>query len=257
MAVAVVFHRLELVEQSAARPLRRFAVHPQFEGDGVGGKEAEAEDVSAESVWVALDYRYRLVAVCAVDAGGLSHAYAVRLQEDHHVPDALLGLPGLLDHVAPLLADPIDLHQAAWLVFDHVERVGAELIDNPLRVDFADAADQAAGQETANALDGCGRDADDGLGPELESEAAVVHPAPGGGEFLADPDRGARADDRDRSSRPVGGLDGTNHVARVLVAEGYLLDGAVENRLVSECLLGNHTGYDYTKIRFLHRAGVF
>ena len=141
-----------------------------FQGDGVGCQEAETPDVAAEPVGVLLDDGDGVHAVLPVDARCLSGADAVGLEEDHHVADALLGGPRVVDQLHAHLADPLDLHEAARGLLDDLQRVGAEAVDDLLRVDLADALDEAAGEEASDAFCGGRRHADD----LLRLEAAAV-----------------------------------------------------------------------------------
>ena len=130
-------------------------------------------------------------------------------------------------------------------VLDDLEGVGSEFVDNALRVYLANALDQAAGEETQNALCRGRGDADDGVGLETPPVLRVRHPFSLGGEFLSDPNRRAGSNDRHRRHHRLGGLDVADDVARLLVAEAHVLDAAGEGLDFSCFSVWFRHGLDY------------
>src|SRR5262249_51637008 len=70
-----------------------------------------------------------------------------------HLAQRLLFLPRGLDGSRADLADAFDLAQFARLLAEHAERVGAECIDDLVRVNLADARHETAAEVFADAVD--------------------------------------------------------------------------------------------------------
>jgi hypothetical protein len=101
---------------------------------------------------------------------------AVGLEEDVHLAQGLLLLPGGLDGGGADLADALDLAELAGLLAEDAEGVGAEGVDDLVGVDFADARHEAAAEVFADAVDGGGE-----LGlvrDDLELRAVLRVPRP-------------------------------------------------------------------------------
>jgi hypothetical protein len=80
---------------------------------------------------------------------------AVGLEEDVELALGALGVPGLLDGGGAFFADArLDVAQAAGLLAQDAEGVGAEGVDDLVGVDLADAGHEAAAEVFADAVHG-------------------------------------------------------------------------------------------------------
>jgi hypothetical protein len=110
--------------------LRGVGGDAQAEGHLVGAQEADAVDVGGQPVGVFLDEFDGGVAVGLVNLDGKQGADVVRLQEHHHVPDFLVLLPGLGNHLEFELRNAFHLDEPFHVVLEHVEGVFAEVLDD-------------------------------------------------------------------------------------------------------------------------------
>jgi hypothetical protein len=120
--------------------------------DLVCGLEPDAPDVLGKPVGIVLYDGDDIIAVLLVDFGGIGRADPMALQEDHHTTNGLLVLPSLADHVDALLADALDLSQSLGLVFDDVQGLFTEVIDDASGDDRTDALDQPGTEIFANGM---------------------------------------------------------------------------------------------------------
>ena len=227
------------VGHARSHPLRRVGRNAHVARDPVGGDKADSVDIARQAVRIGLDDCGRAVAVLFVDAHSQRRADAVALQEDHHLANLALLLPGRLDHQHPFGADPFDVVEALRLVFDDIEGLRAERKHDALGHFRPDPLDQPAAEVLLDA-GGCGRE-DGGVALDLELPAilAVYGPLPLQSHVLA------RADAQHVShygyfkvgivSRQLG-----DRVAGLFVVKRDALDDAFEGghgrrRKVSEC----------------------
>ena len=149
------------------------------------------------------------------------------MKEHHDFLDHLLFGPGLFDAKAALWTDPIDLLESSGFLVDDVEDVLAELPDQFLCVNRADAFDHAAAQVFLDPFAGGWRGAGEQLGLELQTEFLVPDPATFGGEPFSGRDGGERTDDGDVLTL-AGDTDLEDGEAAVLVVKADALDQAGE-----------------------------
>ncbi len=195
--VAVVGGLPEQVERRAHHPLRRVGREAELRGDLVGGLEADAVDLAGQAVRVVLDDADRRVAVALVDPHRQGGGDRVVGQEDHHLLDRALLLPGGADQPAAVRPQPWHLGQPLGLLVDHRQRLLAEAVDDPLGRLRPDPLDHPGAEVLADAVDGGGQDDAAALGDELPPVQGVAVPAPGQLDALADVDRRQAADDGD------------------------------------------------------------
>jgi len=99
------------------------------------------------------------------------------VQEHHDLADGFLLRPRVLDQPAAFGADAVQFLQTGRLGFDDFKNLLAEFVHELLGIDGADAFDHAAAQIFLDAFLGGGRGAVQHLGPELEAELPILHPA--------------------------------------------------------------------------------
>ncbi len=143
-------------------------------GDGVGDLEAHAAHPLDQQVRIAFDKRQRQVAEFAVDAENSLLADAVRSQAHTQVaPDPAVA-HALLDGFDDRFFQPLDLMQPFRVVFQHLERPLAELIDDLLRRFFANALEAPGSEIIGNALAVLGQDELITTDLDLLAEARVI-----------------------------------------------------------------------------------
>ena len=77
------------------------------------------------------------------------------LKKQHHFPDLLLLSPGLSDHGDPFFPYSLDLGESLQSIFDDIESLLTEPLDNSLGHDRANALDQSGAQVLSDAIDRC------------------------------------------------------------------------------------------------------
>ena len=65
------------------------------------------------------------------------------LQKEHHLANFLLVSPSLADHIYPLFPNALYFSELLDLLFDDLQGLFPEGVDNPLGHDGADAFDEA------------------------------------------------------------------------------------------------------------------
>ncbi len=78
------------------------------------------------------------------------------LKKQHHLPNLLLLGPGLPDHGDPFFSYTLDLSELIQFVFDDIESLLAEPLDDSLGHDRTNALDQTGAQVFSDAIDRCG-----------------------------------------------------------------------------------------------------
>ena len=101
----------------------------------------------------------------------------MRLEEHHHVLDLPLLDPRRRDPLAADGADPLDLGQAGGLLVDDLQGLHAEVPDEPLGHDLADAAHEPRAEVLLDAHERCRFHGDVGLDAELLAVLLVGRPA--------------------------------------------------------------------------------
>ncbi len=215
------------VGHAGRHPLRRIRGNAQVAGDLVGGDEADAVDVARQPVGVVVDHAGRAVAVVLVDAHGQRRADAVALQEDHHLADLALLVPGGLDLADPLGADAQHLVQPLRRFVDHGQGISAELAHDAFGRHRANALDQPAAQVFLDARGRGRQHRGVALDLELPAVLAVDRPLPLQAHVLAHLHAEHVADHRRLVVLAVRDQAGDG-VAVLLVVKGDALDGAFQ-----------------------------
>src|ERR1017187_3094341 len=163
--------------QPGAGPDQRIHRDANLLRDLIGGLKTDAVDVLGKGVGVAAHFLDGVFAVGLVNAHRPAGADPVGMEEYHDVSDDLLLGPRLLDPLPAPGADALDFLQSRGLRLNHVENLFTKLLHQLLGIDRADALDHAAAQIFLDAFLGRGRGAVQHLGPELEAELPILHPA--------------------------------------------------------------------------------
>jgi hypothetical protein len=202
--VAVLLEDFEGVEEAGVEAGRGVVGETEIDGDAVGGLEADAVDLAGDFVGLFEENGLRLRAVVFHELDALARGDAVGLEEDVEFALGAFFVPGLLDGGGAFLADALDVAEAAGLLAEDAERVGAKGVDDFVGVNFADAGDEAAAEVFADAVDGGRELAREGRDFELRAVLGVVRPLAGEVEGLAAFDAGEGADDRDEVGAGLG-----------------------------------------------------
>jgi len=217
------------VLQAGLDPLGAVVRDPRGGGDGVRRLEPDAPDLGGQAVRLGADDVDRGAAVLLVDAHGQRGGHAHALQEDHDLLDRPLLLPRRGDQPGPLRAEAGHLGQPRRLLLDHPQRVGAEVVDDPLGQLGADALDQARAQVAADALHGRGQHGGVVLDHELPAVLRVGAPPAVQAQRLPRLRAEQRAHDGDQGVAPAG-VDPGDGVAGLRVGEGDALQRRLEHR---------------------------
>ncbi len=153
-AVAAAGSRLQHMQHAGANALWRVVCHAEVGGDVVRRFEADAADVLRQAIRVLLQHCLGVITIGLVDAQGARGTDAMLVQKEHDAVDGLLLHPGLANLEAALLAHAFHILELFRLVFDDVEDLGAELLNDALRVGRADAIDEAAAEIALDAVEG-------------------------------------------------------------------------------------------------------
>ena len=151
---------------------------PDILRDLVGAFEADTPDIGGKLIRVLLDHLDRAFFIKAINLDRIGRGNAVSLKKQHNRAYLALLIPGRLDLPDPLFADARYLRQLGRRLLDNVQRVLAELLDNPLRHDRPDALDHAGAEVF---LDGGGGRRSHGfvaLQLKLRSVLRVLDPLP-------------------------------------------------------------------------------
>src|SRR5688500_6342667 len=98
------------------------------------------------------------------------------LQEQHHLFDLALLLPGAAYHIDTLRANPLDLIQTIGVVVQHIKRFQPKVVDDSFRDPRPDAAYHPRSEVAAYSFDGGRRNAVDVLRAELLAMLGVSLP---------------------------------------------------------------------------------
>jgi hypothetical protein len=122
----------------------------------------------------------------------------VTAQEHHDVLDVALRRPRLGDALGAGRPDALHLVQPLWRAADDLERLDAEVLDQPLGQLRPDPGDHPGAEVALDAEQGLGRLRVIRRDAELAAEALVVLPRPARDQRRADRDAEQRPDHRDR-----------------------------------------------------------
>jgi len=145
-AMAVVCGLLQCEGDAGAQTLRGFFGQSEPHGDGVGGAEADAADVTRQAIGILGHHLDGVVAVGLEDPHGARGSHAVRMQEHHDVAHGLLLGPAGGDLRHAHLPDAGHLAQPDGFRLDDFEGRLAEGSDDALGELGTDAAHQAGAE---------------------------------------------------------------------------------------------------------------
>jgi hypothetical protein len=116
--------------QASLDPLRAVMRNPKALSDLIGGLEPHPPHLTGQPVRLPPDHLDRLILV------GLEDPHRQRgrppLQNDHHLLDGPLFLPGGRNHAGTLRAKTSHLDQPPWRLLDHLHSGLAEVLHDPL-----------------------------------------------------------------------------------------------------------------------------
>ena len=181
----------------ASRRGRRVVREAQVDRDAIGGLEPDALDLPGDAVGLRQQHLLRLSAVPGDQLDALRGRDPVGLQEDVDFAQGALAVPRALDRGGALGSDARHAPKPRRFVAEHAEGVGAERVDDLVRIDPPDARHQPAAEIAADAVDRGGQLGGERLDPKLVAMLAVMHPAAANLERLAALHAGQRADDHD------------------------------------------------------------
>ena len=194
--------------------------------DSIGGEKADSRHFHREAIRLALDDHRRVLPVLSQDAVGEAGGNAVAGEEHERRARAFVRRPCFPCREGGRLPDPADLGEARRPLVEHLHRVVAEGVDDPLREPRADAPHDTRSEEPLHAGARARGDHGDALGLDLRPEARVVHAPPDdanlhvGGHPRHHPDDGLHP--------AAGDFDAEDAVASLFLLVGDALDGAVE-----------------------------
>ena len=174
--VALIGEVAQRVHHARGHARGRIVRQAQVVGDFVGGLEADAVNVVRQAIGIGLDEIDRGVAVLFVDLDGEAGVDAVALQEQHHLLDGFLLVPGAGDGLGALGADAQHFTDTLRRVIEHVQRLQPELLDDAIGRDGTDALDEAGAEILFQTFDGGRQDLLAFFGAELLAVLRVRDP---------------------------------------------------------------------------------
>ena len=195
--------------------------------DPVGALESDAVDLLGEAVGIFPDRRDGAAAVGLVDLDGVCGGDPVGLEKDHHVLDLSLFRPRLADRLGPDRSDPLHFGEAILFALDDVQRLQAEVLDQPGRHDGSDPLDQARGQVFFDPRQGGRLDGDVGFHPELLAVPPVLNPPAPEPQVLSGLNAEEVAHGRDRA-RPAGDREAHHAPGALFIAVDEPLQGPLQ-----------------------------
>ena len=157
--VPLFLERLHRKEDARVQPWRGIVRESQVDGDLVGRLETDPLDFPRDPV--GLGGQDTTLAPCRAvlldQFDALARAYPVSLKEDVELPLGALAVPGLLDRRGPLAPYAGNVAQLGGFLAQDPKRVGAEGIDDLVRVDPADPRDEPASEVFSDSIDACGK----------------------------------------------------------------------------------------------------
>ena len=174
--MALIGQALQYIQDTCLGPDRGAFFKTHFIGNQVRLEESYAVNIRGQSVWVFLEKGDGIPAVFLEDLNGEGRTHAMFLEKNHDVPDLLLFVPCLPDHVYPFVADPLDFGKIINSVFDNLEGFFPKFFYNTGGHDRAYSLHEARAQIFLNALHR-GRKHDPVTGHlELSPEPRMVMP---------------------------------------------------------------------------------
>ena len=225
--------RAEGVDDRGPGAQRRILREADGERDAVRREEADAPDVTAEAIGVALDDGNGVGTVFPIDLRGLAGRNPIGLREDHHLARALPLAPALNDGFDLLGTDLGDFAQTSRMMVEDVDRISPEFVNDAVREHGSDAVDESAREIAADTLSRLRRNTLNRLRLELATTDGIVHPLARRVEVFPLPRGGTGAEHSDlalgQTEAPVvDGGDMENGETRLVVAEHDGLDGAID-----------------------------
>src|SRR5262249_15561012 len=145
----------------------------------------DTPDVAGEAIGIGADDVDGLVAIRLVDAKRPVRADAVRGKEDGDVANGFLLPPALADLLDAARADALHLLEEHRAGIDHLQRAGAESLDDALGVLRPDALDEPRTEELLDPLRRARRRRPHAVGLELDAVLRVLRPDAGRFQILA------------------------------------------------------------------------
>ena len=219
IAVAVVagFRQGEL--QAGLDPLGAVMGDAQALGELIGGLEPNPPHVTSQPIRLPADHLDRLVPVGLVDPHRQRGRHPHPLEEDHHLLDGLLFLPGGGDHPGAFGTKTGHLDQPPWRLLDHLQGGLAEMLHDPLGHLGSDPFDQPRAEVAADPLNRRRQHGVVGLDLELAAVLGMAGPAAPQPQALPGLGPQQRPDHRQQVTGTVGGHPG-HGVAGLLIGVG-------------------------------------
>ncbi len=164
--------------QARLDALRAVMRNPDGLGDRVRRPETDSPHVGRQPVRLLAHHIDGAVGVLLVDPHRERGGHPDALEEDHHLLDRFLFLPGGRDRLRALGPEFGNLDQPVRLLFDDVEGIGPEMLDYPFGEFRPDSLDKPRTEIAADALDRRRQYGRVVLDVELPAELRVRAPAP-------------------------------------------------------------------------------
>jgi hypothetical protein len=223
--MAVVGRPAQHLEEPGPQADRRVALDLQLLGQEVRRLKADAADVAGEEIGIGQHALDRVLAIGVEDPARARRADALALEEEQDVPALALAVPDLGDASRGLGADARHLGQPLGRDLDHLAKVLAEMLDQPLGRGLAHALDGTRGEIGLDPVVAGRRQERDGRRLELPAPARIVLPVALGAHHQPGPALGRAADHR-RGLGLALDPDPEHGKARRRLLEDDMLDGA-------------------------------
>src|SRR5512136_1226993 len=114
------------VEDSRLYPCRRVLFKAHACGDLVRREKTDSENVGRQPVRILRNDFDGVPTVLLEDLGGIGRTHPMPLEEDHDAADLLLLLPGLVDHLDPLVPDAVHLVEVSDMLVNDLQGLFTE-----------------------------------------------------------------------------------------------------------------------------------
>src|SRR3984957_10685933 len=205
-------------------------LNSEFQGDRMGGLEADSADITRQPIRVFRHYLDGIRTVSLVNADCPCRTDPMAVQEDHDLAHDLLLSPGIGDTLRADRANTRYLAQAIRLRLDRVKHLLAESTHKLFCVNRADAPDHAGAQVFLDTVDRRWRGGAHEARLELLAMGMVVDPFAGCGDPLTSGNGRGMPDDRYQLAVPSC-LDPENTKPISVIMEGNALNETGENFL--------------------------